>query len=73
MLSRRPVVLLDEPAAHLDDATAERALGGMLAADPAAGRSHVLVSHRATDLAGWDVVDLAERGSRRVESLASRA
>ena len=80
VLSRRPVVLLDEPAAHLDDATAERALGGLLAADEAGTRSHVLVSHRTTDLTGWDAVDLSEQQGRqeqerqrRVESIAARA
>ncbi|GAA1173300.1 thiol reductant ABC exporter subunit CydD [Ornithinimicrobium humiphilum] len=59
LLSGRPVVLLDEPAAHLDDATAERALGGLLAADAGRRRTHVLVSHREGDLAGWDAVDLS--------------
>ncbi|MGD8149946.1 ATP-binding cassette domain-containing protein [Ornithinimicrobium sp. Y1694] len=57
MLSERPVVLLDEPAAHLDDATAERAIGGLLAAG--GERAFVLVSHRPDDLAGWTTVELA--------------
>jgi ATP-binding cassette subfamily C protein CydCD len=59
VLSRRPVVLLDEPAAHLDDATAERALDGMLAAGEGGLRTHVLVSHRSDDLVGWDAVEIA--------------
>lgn len=59
-LCARPVVLLDEPAAHLDDATAERALTGLLAADPAGERTYVLVSHRPVDLTGgWERLDLA--------------
>jgi ATP-binding cassette, subfamily C, bacterial CydCD len=43
VLSRRSLVLLDEPAAHLDDATAERALRRLLA-DPAL--AVVAVSHQ---------------------------
>jgi ATP-binding cassette subfamily C protein CydCD len=56
VLSGRPVVLLDEPAAHLDDATAARALGGLLAAGRE--RTHVMVSHRPDDVHGWDRVEL---------------
>ncbi|GGK56800.1 thiol reductant ABC exporter subunit CydD [Ornithinimicrobium pekingense] len=62
VLSGRPVVLLDEPAAHLDDATAERALGGLLSAPGADRRTHVMVSHRPGDLSGWRTTGLhAER------------
>lgn len=43
VLSRRRLVLLDEPAAHLDDATAERALS-RLSTDPAL--AVVTVSHQ---------------------------
>lgn len=58
MVSGRPVVLLDEPTAHLDDATAERAMGGLLASrDPGTGVV-VLVTHRPATAAGWTAVDL---------------
>ncbi|GAA5159049.1 thiol reductant ABC exporter subunit CydC [Ornithinimicrobium tianjinense] len=65
LLSGRPVLLLDEPAAHLDDATAGRALGGLLAADPERRRTHVMVSHRPEDLAGWDEVPVRPRALSR--------
>ncbi|WP_298888569.1 thiol reductant ABC exporter subunit CydD [uncultured Serinicoccus sp.] len=52
LLSGRPVVLLDEPTAHLDDATAERSLGGLLAG-LGGGRSVVLVSHTAPVTGRW--------------------
>lgn len=76
VLSRRPVVLLDEPAAHLDDATAERALGGLLAAGTGHARTHVLVSHRTGDLTGWDAVELSApltSGPARTFSVVSPA
>lgn len=55
LLSSRPVTLLDEPAAHLDEHTAQRALNGMLDAAPD-GTTFVLVSHRPvdrTERTGW--------------------
>ncbi|WP_298748506.1 thiol reductant ABC exporter subunit CydD [uncultured Serinicoccus sp.] len=52
LLSGRSVVLLDEPTAHLDDATAERSLGGLLAG-LGSGRSVVLVSHTAPVTGRW--------------------
>ncbi len=44
LLSRRPVVLLDEPVAHLDSVTAREVLDDLLAAS--GDRSLVMVSHR---------------------------
>jgi ATP-binding cassette subfamily C protein CydCD len=60
LLSGRPVVLLDEPTAHLDDATAGRALAGLLGAAGGAGTTYLLVSHRAADLdpQTWECVEL---------------
>ncbi|WP_281964893.1 thiol reductant ABC exporter subunit CydC [Serinicoccus marinus] len=52
LLSERPVVLLDEPTAHLDDATAQRALGGLLDR-LGGGRAVVLVSHTAPVTGRW--------------------
>ncbi|WP_130014165.1 thiol reductant ABC exporter subunit CydC [Serinicoccus sediminis] len=52
LLSGRPVVLLDEPAAHLDDATAQRALGGLLDR-VGGGRAVVLVSHTEPVTGRW--------------------
>ena len=54
MLADRPVVLLDEPTAHLDHATATAVLDDVLAATD--GRSVVLVSHRPEALDRFDTV-----------------
>ena len=57
VLSERPVLLLDEPVAHLDHATALAVLDDLLAA--ADGRTVVMVSHRPDGLAEFDrVLDL---------------
>jgi len=52
VLSRRPVVLLDEPVAHLDHATATSVMRDVWEAT--AGRTVVVVSHRQE---GLDTVD----------------
>jgi len=58
LLSGRPVLLLDEPVAHLDHATAEAVMGDLSLS--ATGRSVVLVSHRRDCLAGFDrIIDLS--------------
>jgi len=58
LLSRRPVLLLDEPVAHLDHATAEAVMGDLTRS--ATGQSVVMVSHRRDGLAGFDrVIDLS--------------
>ena len=57
-VSGRPIVLLDEPVAHLDHATAVDVLASLRAAF--AGRTVVMVSHRPDGVEGFDrVVDLA--------------
>jgi ATP-binding cassette, subfamily C, bacterial CydC len=58
LLSRRPVLLLDEPVAHLDHATAEAVLGDLTRSTT--GQSVVMASHRRDGLAGFDrVIDLS--------------
>jgi thiol reductant ABC exporter CydC subunit len=58
LLSRRPVLLLDEPVAHLDHATADAVMGDLTRS--ATGQSVIMVSHRRDGLAGFDhVIDLA--------------
>jgi ATP-binding cassette, subfamily C, bacterial CydC len=60
LLSKRPVLLLDEPVAHLDHATAEAVLGDLT--HSATGQSVVMVSHRLDVLAGFDcVIDLSRQ------------
>jgi thiol reductant ABC exporter CydC subunit len=54
LLSRRPVLLLDEPVAHLDHATAVEVLDDLL--DGAANRSVVLVSHTPVAVERFDAV-----------------
>ncbi|HET6693568.1 MAG TPA: thiol reductant ABC exporter subunit CydC, partial [Pedococcus sp.] len=58
LLSGRPVLLLDEPVAHLDHPTAEAVLRDLFAAG--SGRTVVLVSHRpeGLELAGR-IIDLS--------------
>lgn len=64
ILADRPVLLADEPAAHLDAATADRVTQRIMAA--AADRCVLLVSHRPADQERADeVVRLA--GGRRVD------
>jgi len=54
VLADRPVLLADEPAAHLDPATADAVTD--LIMRPTAERSVLLVTHRASDAALGDVV-----------------
>ncbi len=57
LLTGRPVVLLDEPVAHLDHATATSVLDDLAAATR--GRTVVMVSHRPDGLEAFDrVLDL---------------
>jgi ATP-binding cassette subfamily C protein CydC len=58
LLSERPVLLLDEPVAHLDHATADAVMGDLTRS--AHGQSVIMVSHRRDGLAGFDrVIDLS--------------
>ncbi|WP_192796577.1 thiol reductant ABC exporter subunit CydD [Serinicoccus kebangsaanensis] len=52
LVSGRPLLLLDEPTAHLDDATAQRALGGLLERW-GAERAVVLVGHGQPPVGTW--------------------
>ncbi|MGH3468865.1 MAG: ATP-binding cassette domain-containing protein, partial [Thermocrispum sp.] len=54
LLANRPVVVLDEPTAHLDTDTAEAVLGDLLAATT--GRTVVLVGHRTEAFGRLDAV-----------------
>ncbi|MGW8377815.1 thiol reductant ABC exporter subunit CydD [Streptomyces sp. ODS28] len=74
LLAGFPVLVLDEPAEHLDLPTADALTGDLLAATE--GRTTVLITHR---LAGLDAVDevivldggrVAERGSYEVLAAA---
>ena len=57
LLSGRPVVLLDEPVAHLDHATAMSVLDDVMTSTT--DRTVVMVSHRPEGLAGFDdIIDL---------------
>jgi ATP-binding cassette, subfamily C, bacterial CydC len=58
LLANAPVLVLDEPTAHLDPATAERLIADVL--DAAAGRTVLLVTHRTEGLERMDqIVELA--------------
>ena len=59
LLSGRPVLLLDEPVAHLDHATAVAVIADLVSTTN--GRTVVMVSHRSDGLDGFDqVVDMAD-------------
>ena len=60
LVSKRPVLLLDEPVAHLDHATADAVLGDLTRSTT--GQSVIMVSHRPDGLAGFDrVIDLSRQ------------
>ena len=58
LLVGAPLLLLDEPAEHLDPATADSLIGDLLDAGPGV----VLVTHRISPLAGADEVLLVDDG-----------
>jgi ATP-binding cassette subfamily C protein CydCD len=73
LLAGFPVLVLDEPAEHLDTATADALTADLLAATRAHGRTTLLITHRLAGLAG-DAVDeivvldagrVVQRGSYR--------
>jgi thiol reductant ABC exporter CydC subunit len=60
VLANFPVLVLDEPAEHLDQRTADAMLGDLL--DLTSGRSTVLISHRLAALDGMDEVMVLDHG-----------
>jgi len=57
LVSGRPIILLDEPVAHLDHATAEAILADLTGATH--DRTVVMVSHRDDGFSGFDhIIDL---------------
>ena len=72
LVSQRRVLLLDEPVAHLDHATADAVMGGLTRSITRRTRrtrqtgntaqTVIMVSHRRDGLAGFDrVIDLARQ------------
>jgi ATP-binding cassette, subfamily C, bacterial CydC len=62
LLSKRPILLLDEPVAHLDHATAEAVMDDLT--QSATRQSVIMVSHRPDGLTGFDhVIDLSQQTS----------
>jgi ATP-binding cassette subfamily C protein CydCD len=57
LLSDRPILLLDEPTAHLDARTAATLAADVLAATE--GRSTLVVTHRPAEFSTLPVVDVA--------------
>lgn len=69
-VSRRPVVLLDEPVAHLDHATAVAVLRDLREATTE--RTVVMVSHRADGLDQFDSVIEVRADSTAITTTCSR-
>jgi len=64
LISRRPVLLLDEPVAHLDHATADAVLGDLTRSTTR--QTVIMVSHRPDGLGRFDrVIDLSQRTDER--------
>ena len=63
LLADRPVLLLDEPTAHLDAGTAALVCTDLLRTT--AGRTALVVSHRPDELPGLPRMDLPGRARRR--------
>ncbi|NNH08536.1 ATP-binding cassette domain-containing protein, partial [Cellulomonas fimi] len=62
LLAPAPLLLVDEPAEHLDAATADRLVGTLLAQARTGSRGVLLVTHRVSALAGADEVLWLEDG-----------
>lgn len=61
VLAEHPILLLDEPTEHLDDASANAVTADML--DATAGRSLIAVTHRLAGLEAFDEILFIENGS----------
>ncbi len=64
LLADRPIMLFDEPTAHLDASTADELAGELLAAT--AGRTALIVTHRPDQTPGLPQVRLADDRRRPV-------
>ena len=62
LLAPGPVIVLDEPTSGLDPALADRLLDGVVAEAAAAGRSVLVVTHRAAEAARCDATVALEAG-----------
>ncbi len=71
LLADRPVLLADEPAAHLDPLTADAVTEVILR--PARQRTTVLVTHRESDARSADVVVRLDRGRMSRATVTSRS
>ena len=60
LLAGAPVLLLDEPTAHLDPQTAEQLMDDVL--DAADGRTVLLITHRPEGLERMDEIVTLDRG-----------
>ncbi|MEV7972277.1 thiol reductant ABC exporter subunit CydC [Cellulomonas sp. NPDC089187] len=62
LLSPAPLLLIDEPAEHLDPGTADRLVGDLLARATGGDRGVLVVTHRLAPLAAADEVLLLDEG-----------
>jgi ABC-type transport system involved in cytochrome bd biosynthesis fused ATPase/permease subunit len=70
LLADPPILLLDEPTAGLDQATASRLLHDVLAST--SGKSILYITHRLEELTAFDTVVELENGRSRAISDAPR-
>lgn len=63
LLSPAPLLLIDEPAEHLDPGTADRLVGDLLDQSEDTTRGVLVVTHRLAPLAAADEVLLLDRGT----------
>jgi ATP-binding cassette subfamily C protein CydCD len=71
LLAGRPIMLFDEPTAHLDATTADELAGELMAAT--AGRTALIVTHRPEQTPGLPQVRLPDRQRRPVPVAAGGA
>lgn len=72
LLTNASVLLVDEPAEHLDPETADRLLGDLMTVGAEDERAVMIVTHRITPLAAADEVIMLSASDGEVTTIAAR-